>query len=183
MHRHDRDSLPIAFIAGVILEQYVLPWCGIHGVPHWGRVLENGLRLTRATGANERVVTLFALFHDACRTNEGHDPGHGQRGAELAARLRNSFFEVTDAEFRLLHEACVGHTGGEIRADVTVQTCWDADRLDLARVGIDPVAERLCTDCARDPALIAWATQRALADVIPECMRKILESLRRERKR
>jgi uncharacterized protein len=34
-------------------------------------------------------------------------------------------------------------------ADVTVQTCWDADRLDLVRIDIQPEAERLCTDAAR----------------------------------
>jgi hypothetical protein len=28
---------------------------------HWARVLENGLRLASATGANPEVVTLFAL--------------------------------------------------------------------------------------------------------------------------
>ena len=28
-----------------ILEDYSLPWHGTHGVGHWARVLENGLRL------------------------------------------------------------------------------------------------------------------------------------------
>ena len=45
---------------------------------------------------------------------------------------------------------------------MTVQTCWDADRLDLGRVGIRPLAERLCTDVARDPVLIEWAYQRSI---------------------
>ena len=41
-----------------ILKDYALPWDGIHGVSHWARVLENGLRLTELTGA-----TLDRLTH------------------------------------------------------------------------------------------------------------------------
>jgi uncharacterized protein len=44
-----------------------------------------------------------------------------------------------------------------------VLTCWDADRLDLGRVGIRPLAERLCTDAARQPAMLQWAYRRSLA--------------------
>jgi uncharacterized protein len=49
-----------------------------------------------------------------------------------------------------------------LQGDVTVQTCWDADRLDLGRVGIRPVASRLCTPAARAPDVIAWAYARSL---------------------
>ena len=76
-------------IAHAILEDYVLPWNGTHGVAHWARVLENGLRLAQETGANVEVVQLFAVFHDSRRVNEGTDDGHGLRGADLAAELRS----------------------------------------------------------------------------------------------
>jgi hypothetical protein len=33
--------------------------------------------------------------------------------------------------------------------DITVQTCWDADRLDLPRVGIQPLPQFLCTEAAK----------------------------------
>ena len=46
-------------------------------------------------------------------------------------------------------------------ADVTVQTCWDADRLDLGRVGTTSKAEYLCTDAGKDPDMIGWAHGRA----------------------
>ena len=41
---------------------------------------------------------------------------------------------------------------------IKVQTCWDADRLDLGRVGIYPDAQFLCTNTAKYPAFIhrAW---------------------------
>jgi uncharacterized protein len=54
------------------------------------------------------------------------------------------------------------HSDGLTEADVTVQTCWDADRLDLGRVGITPRAERLCTEQARDPVLFDIAYRRSL---------------------
>ena len=43
---------------------FLLDWQGIHGAPHWGRVLDNGLRLAETTGARVEVVELFAFFHD-----------------------------------------------------------------------------------------------------------------------
>ena len=46
------------------LEDYALPWDGDHGIAHWARVLENGLRLAGETGANIEVVRLFAILWD-----------------------------------------------------------------------------------------------------------------------
>jgi hypothetical protein len=62
----------------LILPRYALPWDGIHGIPHWARVLENGRRPSEVTGARIRVVDLFAVFHDSRRVNEGFDDGHGR---------------------------------------------------------------------------------------------------------
>ncbi len=58
------------------------------------------------------------------------------------------------------------HTDGLTDGDVTLQTCWDADRLDLGRVGITPDADLLCTDAAR--ALIDWADARATSGYQPD---------------
>lgn len=69
-----------------ILDGYLLPVMGIHGLPHWGRVFETGLRPAEITGADLEVVALFAVFHDSRRVNEGTDPDQGPRGAELAER-------------------------------------------------------------------------------------------------
>jgi len=70
-----------------VLAGYSLPCDGAHGLTHWGRVMENGRRLAEITGADVRVVELFALFHDCRRVNEGTDPGHGRRGAAHARTL------------------------------------------------------------------------------------------------
>lgn len=149
-------------ILSVILEGYTLPRDGYHGVLHWARVWENGLRVASVNGGDEEVVRLFALFHDARRVNEHIDPGHGLRGGDLAHALRGTLVHLDDARFDLLYEACRLHTDGHTTGDATMLACWDADRLDLGRVGIHPRAELLCTDTARE--LVPWAQERAVRD-------------------
>ncbi len=145
-----------------IRSEFVIEWDGIHGLPHWLRVRENGLRLAERTGASLAVVELFAFLHDSKRRNNGHDPQHGQRAADFIRLLRGRWIILPDQEFERLAFACAHHTDGLTEADVTVQTCWDADRLDLGRVGIRPKAGHLCTEAARDPETIEWAWARSL---------------------
>lgn len=142
-------------------QHFVLDWRGIHGAPHWSRVRLNGLRLAASTGANIRGVEAFALLHDSCRVDDDYDPDHGARAAVLAGKINEQYLGLNDLELKLLIAACEGHSAGQLTGDTTVQTCWDADRLDLGRVGIRPVASRLCTSAARDPAVIAWAFARS----------------------
>ena len=143
-------------------DQFLIDWHGHHGASHWVRVRRNGLLLAKGTGANALVVELFAFFHDSCRVNEYTDRNHGSRGAELAVKLRGKYFDATEAEMALLVCACSGHSDGHLDADITVQTCWDADRLDLGRVGIEPDAKYLCTAAAKDPETIASAYKRSI---------------------
>jgi uncharacterized protein len=142
--------------------QFSIDWHGHHGISHWARVRVNGLTLARLNGANAHVVELFAFFHDARRQNEHTDDGHGSRGAALARKLQGRFFEAIPLEMDLLQFACERHSDGLLRSDATVMTCWDADRLDLGRVGITPDPRYLCTDEAKQPAVLAFAQERAL---------------------
>lgn len=146
-----------------IQDQFALQWDGIHGAPHWARVRENGLRLAELTGANADVIELFAFLHDARRLNNGYDPGHGQRAALFAQGLAGVAFDLAPQALEHLLVACRGHSKGWTAGDITVLTCWDADRLDLGRVGIKPHPDRLCTEAARDPVLLEWAYARSLA--------------------
>ena len=174
MKRHAEyveDTFNTAAIISEILEDYALPIRGDHGVAHWARVLDNGLRLAATTGANVEVVTLFALFHDSRRINEHTDFGHGHRGAEYASSLRGSLVHLDDAGFELLYEACRLHTDGLTQGDVTLQACWDADRLDLGRVGITPEPGLLCSDAARD--LLEWADERAVLRYEPDFVSEV----------
>ena len=148
-------------LMSVIEQGYALRLDGIHGSAHWARVRNNGLRLARETGANPQIVELFAFLHDSQRLNDGHDPQHGARAARFAASLRSSHLDLSDGDFELLRFACEFHTDGLTEADVTVQTCWDADRLDLGRIGIAPDPHRLCTCAAKEPATIEWAVTQS----------------------
>ena len=151
-----------------ILDDYALRGDGTHGVGHWARVLENGLRLADATGAKIEVVQLFAILHDSRRVSDGLDDDHGKGGADLAAELRGDLFDFPDADFALLYEACARHTDGLVDADLTVQVCWDSDRLDLGRVGMIPAPKLLCTPAARTWEMIQWADGRAAFEVVPD---------------
>ena len=142
---------------------FVLPSHSPHGPDHWQRVRHNGLLLAEMTGANPRVIELFAYFHDSCRDTDGWDIEHGPRGAELAlSYYADGLLPASEAELDLLVTACRGHTVERTHADATIATCWDADRLDLPRVGITVDPQYLCTDAARAPTVIQEAERRAL---------------------
>ena len=142
--------------------EFRLDWDGIHGAPHWSRVRHNGLLLAEHTGANTRVVEYFAFIHDLGRENDHHDPEHGFRAAMIAESIAGDLIELSRYELDLLTEACCGHSDGHVIADVTIMTCWDADRLDLGRVGIRPDPGRLCNDAARHPELLSDAYERSV---------------------
>lgn len=158
-------ELPVGIsqeLVDYIKQTYTLRWNGIHGWAHWVRVYENGLRLAQLNGANQTVVRLFAFTHDMARQNDGADYEHGPRAAErIRNELQGRFIHLNPTELDLLTQAVELHTRGWMEADLTVQTCWDADRLDLWRAGIKPLPERLCTPQARDPEIIAWAVARS----------------------
>ena len=124
----------------------------IHGPSHWRRVERNGLLVASQSGAVEEVVRLFAVFHDSRREHDGWENTHGSRGAAYAASLRGVLFDLSDEHFELLHYACTWHTHGRLSDEPTIGTCWDADRLDLGRVGTLPDAEYMSTSYGREIA-------------------------------
>ena len=157
-----RDPVVITpSLIDLLRQKFLLDWNGIHGVAHWARVRANGLSLARSNGANARIVEYFSFLHDVCRRNDGRDPDHGSRAALFARRMRDRHIDLDDAEFSILAAAIGGHTYGKYHENLTVLTCWDADRLDLGRVGIAPEADRLSTAAARNPAVIASACDSA----------------------
>jgi uncharacterized protein len=132
----------------------------VHGEQHWRAVAEVGLRLLEDNRrADPDVVFLFALFHDAARENEHTDPGHGRRGAALAATLRaDRAFTLPDDRFKILLEACATHTEALFSDQPTIGVCYDADRLNLWRVGTTPDPKLLSTDAAiDDDQLLHWS--------------------------
>ena len=149
-----------AFIA-YARDRFRLDWYDIHGASHWSRVRHNGLLLAEHYDVDTTVIQWFAFIHDLERRNDWEDPGHGKRAARLAGEINNDFMGLSKSQLSTLQAACIGHSTGKVEADPTVMVCWDADRLDLGRVGIEPVPHRLCTEVARRTETITWATERA----------------------
>jgi uncharacterized protein len=145
---------PIDFVRllGIIGSQFQLDEHTDHGPDHWKKVEQNGLILAASSGADVVVVRLFALFHDSKRENEFTYPEHGRRGAAYARKLHGIHFQITEAQLELLEFACTWHTDTTHHPDPTIGTCWDADRLDLGRVGIIPNARYMNTDQGRELA-------------------------------
>ena len=133
----------------------------VHGPDHWARVERNGVYLARSLGLDDLIVRLFAVLHDSMRCNESADPGHGHRAACYAETIRNDLPSMEDDAFGLLHFACEGHTDFRHATSEIVGVCWDADRLDLGRVGMVPDPDYLNTAEAKR---IAEARDYAVLD-------------------
>lgn len=139
----------------------------IHGPIHWRRVARLGMRMARLEGADLLVVALFAGCHDVERVHDGKDMKHGPRAAarvqaELAPRLGLDAGQLDD-----LVLAIQSHTEGQVTDNATVGCCWDADRLDLVRIGFRVDPARLSTAAARtqemqNAAARLWARDKRL---------------------
>ena len=144
-----------------------LDWHGTHGARHWARVMHHGTHIARSTGGDLRVVRLFALLHDARRWNEGHDPDHGSRAATWVVALhREGLLGLDDTRADWLAEACARHSLGGRSVNPTIAACWDADRLDLGRVGVRPDPKRMCTPIAAAPERIQFAVDWAAEQTV-----------------
>lgn len=141
----------------------------VHGRAHWDRVHQNGMVISRMeSGVDPRIVTLFAYLHDRRRENDHTDPGHGARAVKLHEFLQHYVLPGSFPEWGLnvadkdkLHVALRRHDEGLLSLDATIGACWDADRLDLIRVGIVP-----------DPSLMSTDTGKMLAEKLQERYKK-----------
>ena len=125
------------------------------------------------------ILTLFSVLA-LLGVGQAHEVGEAMAAA--ATDFLNSLeeeqkdkatFELTDEEFEWLYVACRDHTDGNTDANITIQTCWDSDRLDLGRVGVTPDPEFLNTESAKHPDTIAWAHARAVDEIVPEVIADI----------
>ncbi len=134
-----------------------------HGDEHWRCVAATGLALADdLRGADRELVFLFGLLHDTRRENDHVDPEHGPRAAAFARELHDSGMIVLGDRLELLCHAIDLHTRGGVSEDATVGACWDADRLHLPRVGIEPDPALFSTTLAHGPGqLHASAALRA----------------------
>jgi uncharacterized protein len=116
---------------------------------HWQRVEDFGVEIAEKSGTNLTVVRLFTLLHDCCRMDDGENPEHGPRAAEMIGRIVPSVFDLGQGRLDLLRYAIRYHTDGLTTDDATIGTCWDADRLDIGRVGIIPASRYMSTGAGK----------------------------------
>lgn len=149
---------------------------GIHGIPHWGRVRSFGLSLAKEVGLPEKLhglVELFALYHDIGRRSDGRDFEHGPESSKLFWKdaldpAMGLFGDKPDEPFAEQCRQTIGvaielHNTGRMdaadlpylsspipEARLVTEICWDADRLDLGRAGVQAEYIRVILPQAKD---------------------------------
>lgn len=136
----------------------------VNGPDHWQRVWENAQILIPKTKANETVVELFCFLHDCCRIHSGHEPAHGHAAKMFIRQHQKEFSFLSKNEYQMLLTACAEHTHMNHSENITIATCWDANRLDLGRLGICPKAQFLSTEAAKNLELIERAFQNSIKE-------------------
>jgi uncharacterized protein len=128
----------------------------VHGTQHWLQTAATGHRIVqRVPEADAAVVLVFAVVHDALRHGDGSDPDHGARAAALVEDLaRSGTLTLSATQLELLTAACRDHSLPRVSEDPTIAACWDADRLDLNRIGVVPAEEWLSLAVSRELALV-----------------------------
>lgn len=126
----------------------------VHGPAHWRRVEDTIMLIAPETGADIVVGRLFAIFHDSCRLDDGSDLDHGPRAADLISSLLGSGIPLDPKQCKQLIHAIRHHTSGQTSDDLTIGTCWDADRLDLGRVGMIPMPAYMSTEAGKEIATL-----------------------------
>lgn len=148
----------------VVLPHATRPDSDLHGVEHWRRVAANAEALAAETPrADLACVRAFAALHDSQRWNDSADPDHGLRAAHLVGDLD---LGLDFGQYVTVRYACEFHDRGEVTTNPTIGCCWDADRLDLPRVGIDPDPAFLSTEAAkrRVTRLLHYSAEPLAAD-------------------
>jgi uncharacterized protein len=151
-------TLPVfAWTVEAVLARATFRESQLHGEAHWRAVAYTALSLApRVAGADALLGLLFGLIHDSQRVDDGHDPEHGPRAARVAEALHGEgLLPLSLPRLRTLVDAIARHADGRRAGEPTVGLCWDADRLNLWRIGVEPRAEFLSTAAAREPATIA----------------------------
>ena len=121
-----------------------------HGVGHWDRVAKFG-RVLYQKGADLDVIMAFAYLHDAERMNNCEDINHGKRASKLIDTIRHTQLKaLSDEQIAKLKRASELHTIQHRTGDLTIDICFDADRMDLPRVGITPSPQRMATKLGAD---------------------------------
>jgi uncharacterized protein len=155
-------------LLGKIVEEFELDLYGRHGIYHWARVLENALYVSKELDVDKEILILFSILHDSKRVNDSYDKKHGVRAAEFVRLINNDFLNLSEHKLKLLVFACEGHNSIRFNDNLTIQACWDADRLDLLRANIKPSSEYMNLAISKEKSTMDWANKRSKSNSISE---------------
>ena len=115
-------------------------------------------------GVNVRSSKLFAVLHDSCRLKQGVDDGHmANEGCSWPLNGRGDGLPRPR-----LPTPRARYYAWLLNGQITIQTCWDADRLDLGRVGTAPNSTAACTaPAATRPDILKWQMGAGI-QVVPQ---------------
>ncbi len=151
-----------------IIGDFSLNLYGRHGIYHWGRVLENAFYISENLNVERDLLVLFAVLHDSKRVNEQYDKLHGIRAAKFVELINKEYLMLSENKLKILITACEGHNSMKFHKNLTIQACWDADRLDLLRAKINPSPEYLNLDISKKRSTIEWANKRSVSNSISD---------------
>lgn len=121
--------------------------CGrtqIHGLDHLRNVGYLSGKFAAELGISLETAIIGGFLHDCARSDDSDDAFHAEKSALLARKLIKKNYSNIDEE--LVYKTILFHSGGKT-TDNHIQGCvWDADRLDLIRLGIQPKKELLSTE-------------------------------------
>ena len=145
-------------------EVRLTPFCtceglALHGISHLRRVSILSGRLASAVGEDVEAAVVMGFLHDCARTDDKAGDGHAHDSSVLARCLLGRFYPHLDAD-RICH-AIARHADGEVTDDGLAACLWDADRLELKRIGREIDLDLLSTEVARRLAR-ARAARRAV---------------------
>ncbi len=140
----------------------------LHGPRHWVRVHRFGTLMADEYGLDSekrRCVEIFAWTHDLVREDDGPGNQHARDGAAyLDIVLPQVFGGLTAQQTAAIRAAIHYHSDGmaaeeayyrgyldgtgwdEATAIQVIGCCWDADRLDLMRLGRRPRPDLMSTE-------------------------------------
>lgn len=122
---------------------------GVHGIDHIRRTVENAKIIAKETCPDKfDDAVIGAYLHDIGRIDDFGGNAHAVRGAKISERLLQEFWPNLDIK-RILF-AIEFHADKLTSEDPLIGTIWDADRLDLDRVGIKINPDLLSTKKAKE---------------------------------
>tara|TARA_B100002019_G_C21271579_1_gene602669 strand:- start:3794 stop:4543 length:750 start_codon:yes stop_codon:yes gene_type:complete len=170
---------------------------GIHGINHWLRVLTNGLIVSDQEDVDKKIIIAFSFLHDSKRESDYSDSLHGKRISDLLLSKKIKGLKLGKIEKQVLAYACAHHSDGFTVDNLpdglsflngmtdkereyfinTIGACWDADRLDLLRVGVYPEKEYLSTKTAKKNEIISICNRWAMNDYINDLGQEIKDDI------